>query len=185
MPDAQATQLLRQLAAGDASALDQLTPIVYEELHRLAKSAFRNERANHTLQPTALVNEAYLQLAGADVEWQSSGHFFALAARMMRRILVDHAEAKNTAKRGGGLAQVTLADVGSEQPLDVVLDVDRALKELSKQDETGAAALEMHQFGGLTQPQIALALGVSEVTVSRKLRFCRAWLHERLSGPAT
>ena len=181
MADKQATQLLRQLAQGDRSALDALTPLVYDELYHLAASAFRSERQNHTLQPTALVNEAYVRLAGTDVEWQSSGHFFALAARMMRRILVDHAQAKNTAKRGGQLAHVTLTDVGSEQPLDIVLDVDRALKELHEQDEAGASALEMHHFGGLTQPQIALALGVSEVTVSRKLRFCRAWLHERLA----
>ncbi len=157
---------------------------MYERLRKLAERAFAGERRNHTLQATALVNEAYMQLCGARVEWQNSSHFFALSARLMRRILVNHAEAHNAAKRGSGLTPVTLRDDAGSTDYDAatLLDLDNGLSLLASRDELAANVLELHHFGGLTYEQIAELVHRSPTTVKRKLKFARAWLQARLDG---
>lgn len=176
------TVLLNRWSAGDEGALDALTPLVYDELHKLAQSAFRRERGGHTLQATAVVNEAWMQLANASVDWQSQKHFFALAARMMRRILVNHANAKAAEKRGGDAVMVTLdeeAITGDGGGQDVI-DLDKALTELADEDERKAKLLELHYFAGMTYRDAGAALGVSEATAKRDLRFGKAWMRKRL-----
>lgn len=183
MPQNDVTRLLGAWRSGDAAALDALTPLVYRELHRLARSAMRGERSGHTLQTTALVHEAFLALAGADVQWADRAHFFAIAARQMRRILVNHGEAHRAAKRGGGLPHADL-----DEALDVIgtpsaeiSDLDDALKRLEAFDVRKAQILELHYFGGLTYDEMALALGLSASTVDTELRFAKAWLREQLA----
>ena len=177
------TGLLRRWSDGDDDALEALTPLVYDELHQLAKSAFRRERGGHTLQVTAVVNEAWLQLANASVDWQSQSHFFALAARMMRRILVNHANAKSAGKRGGDAVMVTLHEesVAGDDGGQDVIDIDRALTELADEDERKAHLLELHYFAGMTYRDAGAALGVSEATAKRDLRFGKAWMRKRLA----
>ena len=182
------TQLLREWRSGSREALDRLTPLVYGELRRLARRSMRGERVGHTMQPTALVHEAYLRLAGAQVDWQDRVHFFSMAARLMRRILVDHARAARRARRGGGMERVTLHDgLGVAEPsgaLDLVA-LDDALSELSAQDERKARIVELHFFGGLTYDEVAAAVGVSAATVHRDLRLAKAWLRKELSRAST
>jgi RNA polymerase sigma factor (TIGR02999 family) len=152
MPDdSDVTQLLQAWRRGDALAVEKLTPIVYQELHRLARGVFRGERADHTLQPTALVHEAFLHLVGANVDWQNRAHFFALAARQMRHILVNYAHAKRTAKRGGGSISVSLEDAGEVAGADQteITDIDAALSR-SPSSMSAEPLLELHYFGGLT-----------------------------------
>ena len=162
------TGLLLAWRGGDEAALEQLVPLVHEELRRIARGCMRGERTGHSLQATALVNEAYLRLIGAQqVDWQNRVHFLAVSARLMRRILVDFARSKKYQKRGGGAQAVTL---------------DEALDALAKMDERKAKVVEMRFFGGLTVEETATALGVSPDTVMRDWRLAKAWLLRELRG---
>ena len=156
--------LLERWRAGDSEALNELSPLVYDELRRLARSAFRGERSSHTLQATALVNEAYLQLIDASVDWRGRAHFYALAARMMRRILVNHANARAAGKRGGNVLMVTYAesDIADDETSSDVIDLDNGLLDLAKEDERKAQLLELHFFAGMTYREAGEVLGVSE-----------------------
>ena len=178
------TGLLLAWRGGDEAALEQLVPLVHQELHRIARGCMRGERAGHSLQATALVNEAYLRLIGAQqVDWQNRVHFLAVSARLMRRILVDFARAKNYQKRGGGAQAVTLDEalVVAEPGRDLVA-IDEALDTLAKMDERKAKVVEMRFFGGLTVEETAVALGVSPDTVMRDWRLAKAWLMRELKG---
>lgn len=177
------TILLERAGAGDAAAAEEILPLVYDELRRLARSYLQGERPDHTLQPTALVHEAYIRLVDwKKADWQSRGHFFSVAAQLMRNILVDHARKKNAEKHGGGLQRIDLDDssgFSSDAGVDL-LDLDEALNELVKLDERHAKMVELRFFAGLTLEQTAEALGVSSATVSRDWNFVRAWLYKRL-----
>jgi RNA polymerase sigma factor (TIGR02999 family) len=174
------TVLLKKARTGDLGASQELIPLVYDQLRRLAQSYLAHERGN-TLPATALVHEAYLRLAGAEVDWQDRVHFFAVAARQMRYILVDRAKARRRIKRGGGdpveLESVTLAT--PELSVDI-LAVDTALTRLAEFDGRKAEIVELFYFGGMTAEEIAAALGVSVATVNRDLKMARAWLHAEL-----
>jgi RNA polymerase sigma factor (TIGR02999 family) len=178
------TRLLVRWRDGDEAALEQLMPLVYDELRRLAERYMRSERPDHTLQATALVHEAYVRLAGVDVAWEDRIHFLSLAARMMRRVLVDHAKSGRRKKRGGGAAKVTLDDIelASPAPTSDLLALDDALTRLAAIDERKARAVELHFFGGLTYDETAAALGVSAATVDRDLRMAKAWLYHEVKG---
>jgi len=181
-PTSEVSRLLVAWRQGDQRALDSLMPLVYDELRRLAQSQMRGERPDHTLQTTALVHEAYLRLCGADVAWEGRVHFLAVAATVMRRILVDHARSRDRAKRGGGADPVALEEalaVSPERP-EAVLALDEAIQRLSALDERKARAVELHFFGGLTYEETAAALGVSAATVDRELRLAKAWLYREL-----
>lgn len=176
------TALLRAWRTGDDGALERLIPLVYDELHEIARRTMRGERADHTLQATALVHEAYARLIDSAVTWQDRSHFFAVAARQMRRILVDHAKARGRVKRGRGADRITLDEsvaVAPEPPADL-LALDEALERLAALDERKARVIELHFFGGLTQEEAAEALGVSAATVERDLRFAKAWLYREM-----
>lgn len=176
------THLLRAWRGGDEAALGALMPLIQDELHRLAQRYMNLERPDHTLQATALVNEAFLRLAESDVPWQDRAHFFAVAARIMRRILVDHARKRGRAKRGGGADRVTLEEatlVTPRRPSDLVA-LDEALEALAEQDERKGRIVELHYFGGLSYEETAEALGISAATVHRDLRMAKAWLYNRL-----
>lgn len=185
MPEHDLTRLLQAHAEGDPAALDALLPRVYEELKRLARARFRGERIGHTLQPTALVHEAYLELARLDrIRWQNRAQFFALAARAMRNVLADYAVAKRAAKRGGDrrpvpLDEVELADGGPSVDL---LALRQALDRLEAIDPRQVRVLECRLFGGLSLDETAEALGISAATVSRDWTFARAWLARELGG---
>lgn len=185
MADRDITRLLKNWREGDDDALKELTPLVYDQLHALAARLFRGESAGHTLQPTALVNEAVQKLMGVDVNWQDRSHFFTLSARMMRRILVSHAKAKNAAKRGGGALRVTLDNEShaTGEPADDVeiLALDKALHELDAFDARKAAIVELHYFGGLTYTELADVMDIAESTVHQDLRTAKAWLRQQLS----
>lgn len=175
--------LLVAWRGGDRQAFDQLVPLVYGELHSLADRQLRRESPGHSLQTTALLHEAYLRLVGADVKWEGRVHFFAVAAQIMRRVLVDHARARARNKRGGGVAPVTLEDAlveGGSSP--DVLDLDEALGRLSALDERKARAVELHYFGGLTYDEVAVAMEISPATVHRELRLAKAWLYHALKS---
>jgi RNA polymerase sigma-70 factor (ECF subfamily) len=176
------TALLQEWRAGDRAALERLTPVVYDELRQLARRSMAGERKGHTLQPTALVNEAYLRLVGTDVPWRDRVHFFAVAARLIRRILVDHARARGRAKRSGG-ARVELDDVMvmTKQPGREMVLLDDALNALGAHDARKAQVVELHFFGGLTYDEIAEAVGISAATVDRDLRLARAWLQRQMA----
>jgi RNA polymerase sigma factor (TIGR02999 family) len=177
------TALLADWRSGNESALERLTPLVYDELKKLAERMFRGESAGHTLQPTALVNEAFEALVRMEVPWQDRAHFLALSARLMRRILVNHANARRALKRGGADLRVTLGDAVAPrvgEPDEDILALDCALAELATRHERRAKVIELHYFGGLTYPEIAAALAISESTVHEDLRSARAWLLERL-----
>jgi RNA polymerase sigma factor (TIGR02999 family) len=178
------TQLLRQWRAGDPDALNQLMPLVYDELRRLAGHFMKVERKSHTLQATALVNEAYIRLVDMDVSWQDRAHFFAIAARLLRRILVDHAKSRDRAKRGGGHLNVTLDEtlLPGLEPDSQIVALDDAIESLSKLNERKGKMIEMHFFGGLSYDEMAEALGISPATVHRELRLAKAWLHRELKG---
>jgi RNA polymerase sigma-70 factor, ECF subfamily len=179
------TRLLLAWGAGDQEALNRLVPLVYSELRRLAQSYLHRERANHTLQTTALIHEAYLRLIDAkQVQLENRTHFFAAAARLMRQILVDFARARNYQKRGGGAQQVSLDDalVIGEQRNEDLIALDDALVALAQVDERKCRVVELRFFGGLTEAETAEALKVSPETVRRDLRLAKAWLLHRLSG---
>ncbi len=175
------TKLLNQWVDGDAAALEQLTPMVYAQLQQIARQLFRRERDAHTLQPTALVHEAYVRLIGVKIDWQNRAQFFAIAARMMRRLLVNEAAARMAAKRGGGMLRVTLDEniAAVSEPSDV-LELDAALSRLAVHDARKSEVLELHYFGGLTHPEIATALAISESTVRRELRVAKLWMRRLL-----
>lgn len=176
------TQLLLAWRSGDEQAAERLMPLVYAELHAIADRFMRDEHAAATLQPTALIHEAYLRLVGSDVAWEGRRHFLAIAARTMRRVLVDHARSRLRDKRGAGVVQITLEDEPSDaerDPIDVIA-VDGALEALAALDERKARSVELHYFGGLEYDEIAEALEVSPATVHRDLRFARSWLYDRL-----
>lgn len=178
------SKLLCAWRGGDQSALQKLTPIVYSELHRLARRYMRGERAGHSLQTTALVNEAYMRLVDYKrMQWQNRAHFFAVSALLMRRILVDHARRHNL-KRGGGLKRVSLEDtaiLGGSPGADLVA-LDDALKQLAKLDPRKEQVVEMRFFGGLSVEETAEVLKVSPVTVMRDWSTARAWLYRELLG---
>lgn len=178
------TQLLDAWRSGDRAALDALMPLVYRELQRLAHGALRGERAGHTLQTTALVHEVFVHLVDAEIDWQSRAHFFAIAARQMRRILVNHALERKAAKRGGNAPHTSLDDaldvVGS--PSAEITDLDDALRRLEAFDERKARILELHYFGGLTFEEMAVVMQLSTTTLDAELRFARAWLRQQLAG---
>jgi RNA polymerase sigma factor (TIGR02999 family) len=176
------TVLLRRWRGGDERALEELIPLVYEELRLLVRVKTRAERREHTLQPTALIHEAYGRLLGLELSWQDRTHFLSMAARVMRRVLVEHARARRAEKRGGDAVRVSIREAdGAVQPFDVV-ELDDALERLRDQDERPAQAIELHYFGGLSYAEIAQALAVSEATVDRDMRFARAWLRRALQA---
>jgi RNA polymerase sigma factor (TIGR02999 family) len=183
-PDASdVTALLLRWRDGDAPDREQLIDLVYEELRRVAGAQLRGERGDHTLQPTALVNEAYMRIVDQTrVQWQNRAHFFAVASRLMRRILVDHARRRTAAKRGGGVAPVRIesADPGVEGPDVDLVALDAAMERLSEQDERMTKVVELRYFAGLSVVETAEALGVSPATVKREWTTARAWLHREL-----
>jgi len=181
------TGLLRAWGNGDRGALERLTPIVYEELRRLARRYLRGERAGHSLQATALVNEAYVRLVDYKrMQWQNRAHFFAVSAQLMRRILVDHARRRNL-KRGGALQHVSLeeaAEVGQGRPTDLGA-LDDAMNALGRFDPRKVQVVEMRFFGGLSVEETAEVLNVSPVTVMRDWNTAKAWLHRELTSRTT
>ena len=179
------TQLLVDWRAGSDAALNQLLPLIHTNLHKLANKYMHGENAGHTLQATALVNEAFIKLINADVTWQNRAHYMALSARAMRQILVDHARSKRCDKRGGSAVSITLhetrlIDQGQNNP--DVLDVEEALVQLSQIDPRKAQIIELIFYGGLTYNEIAEALDISPATVDRELRFAKAWIYRQLSA---
>ena len=181
------TELLVGYGRADKEALDQLMPLVYDELHRQAARYLRREQAGHTLQTTALIHEAYVRLVDQrNVQWQNRAHFFGIAAQMMRRILVDHARAKKRVKRGGSEVRVTLGDatvVAKDQDLDIVA-LDEALERLAQLDEQQSRVVELRFFSGLTVEETAEVMGISKATVKRDWSVAKAWLHRELRGNA-
>lgn len=188
-PFADVTQLLRAWSEGDESALEKLTPLVYQELHRLAHQYMKRERTDHTLQTTALVNEAYLRLArSAAIEWRDRAHFFAVSAQAMRRILVDMARARGYAKRGGGAPHLCLDEIAvmSSPEADAdLLALDEAIAALSAVHSRKARVVELRFFGGLSVDETAAVLNVSSDTVMRDWSLARVWLLQKLSEPVT
>lgn len=180
-----ATELLRAWSDGDEAALEQLVPLVETELHRLAHAYMRRERKGHTLQATALVNEVFLRLAHtANPRWQDRAHFVGIAARLMRRVLVDHARARGYRKRGGGGQRVPLENVAliTPEPEVDVIAVDRALEAFAKIDPRKSQIVELRFFGGLTVEETADVLGISVKTVKRDWRVAKLWLSRELQG---
>ena len=177
------SQLLAAWSDGDQTALDQLTPLVYDELHRVARRYMRRESPAHTLQTSALVNEAYLRLVDQkNIRWQNRSHFFGIAAKLMRRILVDHARAHARAKRGGEAQKLSLdekAGMSKEQVVDLVA-IDEALSKLAEFDPHKSRIVEMKFFGGLSTDEIAECLNVSSRTIEREWRKAKAWLKREL-----
>jgi len=176
------TSYLRALSGGSKEALDQLMPLVYDQLHRLAAKCLRAERPNHTLRATALVNEAYLRLVDANVDWQDRVHFFAISARILRRILVDHAKANRSQKRGGGEEKLQFDEavmVGPQSEAGVI-ELDLALQRLAEHDRRKSEIIELLCFGGLTYDEAAAALNISPATVHRELKMAKAFLHREL-----
>ena len=176
------SHLLRAWRDGEADAPRRLIPLVYPELHRLAEQHMKRERAGHTLQPTAVVHEAYLKLVGSDVDWQDRAHFFAVAAQTMRRILVDHARARRAKKRGGEDHFSMLVTVAASEPRGVeLLDLHQALTRLAEIDPERARVVELRFFGGLTVEETAEALGRSPATIKRDWNFAKVFLHREVT----
>jgi RNA polymerase sigma-70 factor (ECF subfamily) len=181
------TQLLKAMAHGDPQAADNLLPLIYAELHRLAKAYMRRERPDHTLQPTALINEAYMRLAQESIDWNNRQHFIAIAANVMRRVLVDYARAHNAEQRGGGVMQrVEMQDdfAISPEKLEEVALLDEALKNLEKRNPRQAKVVELRYFGGLSVEEIAALLEVSPRSVKRDWSLARIWLFGELQPAA-
>jgi RNA polymerase sigma factor (TIGR02999 family) len=184
-PSSDITRLLADWSKGDEAALAQLTPLVYQELHKLAQSYLKRERAGHTLQPTALIHEAYLRLIKQNIEeWQSRAHFYGVAARLLRQILVEHARSRQREKRGGGeIIQLSLdeaLDYAEGQAAELIA-LDDALTALAALDQRKCRVIELRYFGGLSTEETATVLGVSAATVERDQRMAQAWLHRELS----
>jgi RNA polymerase sigma factor (TIGR02999 family) len=177
------TELLEQWSQGNDAALAELTPLVYEELRRLAHRQMGGERPNHTLQTTALVNEAYLRLADqTNPRWQNRAHFFAVAARAMRRILVSYARSQRAEKRGGGALKMELDEAALVSPEESreIVELHEALERLATLDSRKAQVVELKYFGGLNYDEMAEVLKISSITVRRDWRFARAWLYTQL-----
>lgn len=184
-PDRQsATRLLQAWRGGDRAALDRLLPVVYDELAGLAHNALRSERSDHTLQTRALVHEAYIRLVDADIPFQDRAHFMAIAARTMRRILVDYARSRVRQKRGGGAIHIDIDKANLPAPDDGmgILVLHDALEQLASFDSRKAEIVELHFFGGLTYDETAAAVGLSAATVDRELRMAKAWLKVEMAG---
>ena len=180
------TALLRAWSRGDAEAPDRLLPLVYRHLHRLAAAQMRQERADHTLQPTALVHEAYLKLVDRNLSWKDRGHFYGVAARAMREVLVDYARRRDAGKRGAGQRRISIevTDVAVQPRTIDLLALDEALENLAAFDERQARLVEFRLFGGLTVRQAADLLGCSAATASRDYRHAEAWLRRRMRSPS-
>jgi RNA polymerase sigma factor (TIGR02999 family) len=178
------TQILHDWSGGDPQAPERLMPLVYDELRRLARSFLARERGDHTLQPTALVNEAYFRLVDQrSVSWQNRAHFYGIAARMMRRVLIDHARTHARDKRGGGAVRLSINDVQVpiEERAASLIAIDEALETLAKIDERKSRIVEMRFFGGLSDEEIAEVLGISTRTVLRHWKTARLWLFRELT----
>ncbi len=187
-PPEAVSDLLRSWGRGNVQARDDLLPLVYRELKRRAAGYLRYERRDHTLQPTALVHEAYVRLIGQErVAWQNRAHFFGIAAQMMRRILVDHARQHQAAKRPGVALRVALDDrVGATMPVECeVLLLDQALDELTRMDARQAQIVELRYFGGMSEQEVARVLSLSRATVTREWQTARAWLYRRMTARQT
>jgi RNA polymerase sigma-70 factor (ECF subfamily) len=178
----QITQLLQAMHNGDTNAAGELLPLVYGELHRLAKSYMRRERPEHTLQATALINEAYLRLVRDDADWKNRGHFIGVAAQVMRRVLVDYARAHHAERRSGGLQRVEIHDELAVAPerLGEVMALDEALVRLEEKNARQAKVVELRYFGGLSVEQIAAILGIAPRSVKRDWSLARIWLFKNL-----
>ena len=179
------TQLLAEWSDGNQAALDKLYPLVYDELHKMANRYMNRERKDHTLQTTALINEAYVRLVDQkNVHWANRAHFFAISAQIMRRILIDHARGHAYAKRGGGAQKVSLDETAivASDPASNMLLLDEALKRLAEMDPRRGQVVELRYFGGLNNEEIAGVLKISENTVTRDWNMARAWLYQELSG---
>ena len=179
----EAGRILTAIENGDRQAAEQLLPLVYDELRRLAARKLAHESPGQTLQATALVHEAYLRLVDADVAWQDRVHFFAVSARLLRRILVDHAKAHNRDKRGGGAEKLSLheAILVGPQAAGGIVELDEALQRLAVHDQRKSELIELLFFGGLTYDETAAALKISPATVHRELKMAKAWLHRELT----
>lgn len=178
------TQLLKAMAHGDERAAEDLLPLVYAELHRLARAYMRRERPDHTLQATALINEAYMRLAREDTDWNSREHFIGVAANVMRRVLVDYARAHRAQERGGGLKKVELREelAVTPQKLNEVEWLDEALKLLERHNARQARIVELRYFGGLSVEQVATIVGISPRSVKRDWSMARLWLFRQMEG---
>jgi RNA polymerase sigma-70 factor, ECF subfamily len=176
------TLLLRAMQSGDPTASEKLLPLVYNELHRLAKSYMRRERPNHTLQPTALINETYLRLTGDTINWQNRAHFVGVAANIMRRVLVDHARAHKAGIRGGNLQRVEFEEgiAISKERSNEMLQLDNALNKLEEVNPRQAKVVELRYFGGLSVEEIAAILNIGPRSVEREWASARVWLFERI-----
>jgi len=184
-PNHDVTRLLHELSGGDESALERLLPLIYDELRAIASREMRRERGDHTLQPTALVHEVFLKLVDRpDLSWESRAHFLNLAAQAMRRILVDHARRRGRKKRGEGAVRVTLDEalVGAGEAAPDLTDVDDALERLGRKDPRKAKVVELRFFAGLSVPETARVLGISEATVKREWQFAKAWIQRELAS---
>lgn len=183
------TQMLRDWSEGKSGAADELLPHVYAELHRQAAAFLRRERPNHTLQTTALVHEAYLKLVDQQrVEWESRNHFFAIAAKVMRRILIDHAKSRHRQKRGGSKDDIqleeALAATANEIDIDIIA-LDEAMTHLAEFDPEQERLVELRYFGGLSLDETAEAMGISRATAAREWQIAKAWLHRELTRKGT
>ncbi len=179
------TRLLAEWSDGNQTALDKLYPLVYDQLHKMARRYMKREREGHTLQTTALINEAYVRLVDQKhIHWQNRAHFFAISAQIMRRILIDHARRHDYAKRGGGAQQVSLDEVAmvAVERASSLLLLDEALNRLAEMDARRSQVVELRYFGGLNNEEIAGVLKISENTVTRDWNMARAWLYQELSG---
>ena len=182
----QVTQLLKAMRAGDPQAAQDLLPLVYAELHRLAKSYMRRERPDHTLQATALINEAYLRLAGEKIDWKNRAHFIGLSAQVMRRVLVDYARAHKAEQRGGGLQRIEMQEelAVSLEKLEQVQEIDELLKKLEKQNPRQARVIELRYFGGLSFEEIGTLLQLTSRTAKTDWALARIWLLDQLQPRA-
>ena len=183
-PSRDITQLLRKMRGGDRDASAKVIPLVYDELRRLARSYLQRERTDHTLQPTAIVHEAYLRLVEEnEITWENRSHFFAIAARLMREILINYAKARQTGKRGGGTHKLSLeaAEFVPQESADDLVALDELLKNLARQYPRQSEVVECKFFGGMETKEIAAALEISEKTVLRDWQFARLWLLRQLS----
>lgn len=177
------TRILRSIGEGDSAATEELLPVVYEELRRLAAQRLVHEKSGQTLQATALVHEAYLRLLGDDSQWENRGHFFAAAAEAMRRILIERARSKGRLRRGGDRQRVDLdrVELAMDTPDDELLAVNEALEKLETEDPEKAQLVKLRFFAGLTSQQAAEALGISKATADRRWSFARAWLYREIA----
>lgn len=183
------TRILEAAHAGDSAAAEELLPLVYDELRRLAASRLASEKPGQTLQPTSLVHEAYLRLVGGEIpqQWNGRGHFFAAAAQAMRRILIENARRKKCDRHGGGRRREELRECPSPEPVpfDEILALDEALQRLAEEDADAAQVVQLHFFGGLSLEQVAETLGVGRATAYRQWAYARAWLRQAMGEAAT